>query len=198
MSTTTEYATVRDLPDVVQRALHTAGYGRRDIAVHTVTSVELASPAAGDGYRGFTILVDLATDRFQVMNGSWGGANPFTHSPVDSDHTRYTLPSHGVVIRGQVGGGRPVWAQIYVPAAMRDRMLTAAPSGPELTVRQLAVLHYYRCLISSYRKERLEREGLMGEIDGLVALGMLSRNRAGATQLTTKGKSLAPSQPPRM
>ena len=186
---TTTYVTVKDLDAPIQEALASVGYGRKDIAVKVSATVEL-SGASGDGYRAFAILVNLVTGDYETHQGSWGGTNAFTRTAVDDDTRHHTLPGHGVVITGQRGGGRPVYATLHIPASMTARILPPA-AGPELTPEMVEGLF---CHVSvrggAYRREALQRRNVTpATLDALVELGLISRNRAGATQVTTAGRN---------
>ncbi len=186
----TEYVTVKDLPPSVQDALRSVGYGRKDIGVIASTSVELGG-SAGDGSRAFTTLVNLTSGQYRTEMGSWGGPNMFTSNAVDSDKGRYALPADGVAIKGSKGGGQPVFAQLYVPASMVAKILPAAPE--DLTETDKNVLGCFMRLKSGqYRQDALKRHGGTADVvDSLVGRGYLSRNRAGATAITTAGKNHA-------
>lgn len=183
------YATVKDLPAPVIRALESVGYGRKDIRVEASTTVEL-SGSGGNGYQAFVTLVNLATGAHETRWGSWGGANMFNRdNPVDNDHGRYELPANGVAVRGSRGGGHPVYATLLVPASMVDRMLPAP--GADLTETEREALSIFKGYKGgAYRRDALNRANVTPEIiDGLVSKGLLSRNRAGATAITTDGKN---------
>lgn len=185
-----EYVKVADLDDVIRNALDGVGYRRADIEVKTVTQMQLGGQAYGDGYQAFTVLINLSTRECHTERGSWGGRNMFDRtSPMDNDERQYELPADGVVIKGQRGGGRPVSAQLYIPAAMRSRVLPAGPSE-SLTKLQIETLSIYKGTSPGYRRQCLERAGVTEAIiTSLVDMGLLSRNRAGAVQITTDGKN---------
>lgn len=184
-----EYVATKDLPDVVREALKSVGYGRADIAVETGTTVTLSS-SGGKGSRAFATLVNLANRTYQTSWGSWGGQNAFTpDNPVDNDSNSYPLPAHGVAIRGSRGGGRPVFATLYVPSAMRAKILPAATA--ELDETDKTALYCYKVYKGGeYRRDELNRHKI-GEtvISSLVDRGYLTRNRAGATAITTTGRN---------
>ncbi len=186
------YVKVSDLPAPIQQALESVGYGKKDIDVSAAVSVALASPAYGDGFRGFTILVNLTSGRFDTRHGSWGGSNPWDKgNPVDNDENTYTLPGDGVAIRGQRGGGHPVHATLHIPASMVSRMLPGPPV--DVTPEERAALNCYAHVrAGAYRKEALERAHVTAAtIDRLIERGWLTRNRAGACTITTAGKNVA-------
>lgn len=187
----TEYASVSDLPQVVRDALRFVGYGRTDIAVEVKTSVQL-SGSAGKGRRSFAAIVNLSSKRYEVVTGSWGGQNMFDRTnAVDNDDRTYPLPSNGLAIVGAQGGGQPVWAHIYAPAALTARILPA--KGPDVTPTEARILGCFKSLKSGpYRQDALKRHGCTeATLDSLAARGLLKRSRNGATQITTAGKNVA-------
>jgi hypothetical protein len=183
-----EYVSTRDLPAPVQAALKAVGHGRDRIEVIPAESVTLGS-SAGDGRRAFVVLVDLSTGEHRTVWGSWGGPNMFNRSnPVDNDHGAYALPGHGVAITGSAGGGGPVWAQLHVPASMVARILPGAPRE-ELSQVERDALYCHRSIKGgAYRRDELRRRRVPSStVDALVERGLLKRNRAGATAITTAG-----------
>ena len=188
-----EYVDVKNLDAPIRAALESLGYGRKDIDVRTVEKLELGDSGVGDGYRAYTCLVNMATGEHTTTWGSWGGANMFDRrNAVDNDTREYTLPPNGVVLKGHKGGGRPVAATLYIPAAMRARVLPAAPSE-DLPVTHKDALYCFRSYKSGpYRVQELRRRKVTQEVlDDLVTRGLLSRNRAGSMALTTAGKNAA-------
>lgn len=179
---------VNQLPRTLQSALSALGYGRKDISVDAAESV---SPfgAGGNGYREFFVAVNLATGQREERWGSWGGANPFNPTNrVDNATAEYAIPANVAVIKGSIGGGRPVSARIYVRP---DAMAPMLPAAPELTATETGALYCYRALKSGqYRQDELRRYGAdAATIDGLVSRGLLKRASNGATQITTEGKN---------
>jgi hypothetical protein len=187
-----EYVAVKDLPQVVQSALISVGYGCKDIQVKVQTSVQL-SGAGGSGRRSFAILVDLAANKYHVETGSWGGQNMFDRAnPVDNDFSSLPLPGNGAAIIGSQGGGHPVFARLVIPRSMVAKIITA-DRGPELSPVERVALGCYKSLKSGpYRQEALARAKVTpAMLDSLVARGYLKRSSNGATQITTAGKNLA-------
>lgn len=183
------HVAVTDLPPVVQQALKSVDYGRKDIRVEARTSVTL-SDSPGDGRRAFVTLVNLTAGTFTTVHGSWGGPNMFDRTNVvDNDHRPVTLPPDGLAIQGNRGGSHPVYATIYVSASMVDRMLP----GPavELTTVERDALYCHNSLKGgAYRKDELRRRKVdQATLDSLVERGFLNRNKAGAMSITTAGKN---------
>lgn len=183
------FAKVSDLPVSLRNALAALHYTRSDIEISARerTSIQVGG---GDGKRGFACLVDMAAGTHTVSWGSWGGANAFNpRNAVDCDSTEYDIPTHGAVISGTTGGGRPVYATITVHPASLAPLLPAAPAVTAIEAKVLAI---YAQLKSSARGEYLAQIPDAGVIvDSLVSRGFLDRNKAGATKITTTGRNSA-------
>ena len=193
------YAIVKQLPQVVQDTLASVGYGKADVEVSVVAEMNLMSNAYGDGYQGFTTILNLATGERETVRGSWGGSNPFESSPVDNDTRMYTLPAGAVVIKGQRGGGRPVSAHVYIASA--GELGGAIAETVELSADERAVLDAHKSLNSGGRKDyfggrwggyywdNADREPHTAVIARLAERGLLKVNKAGAVSITTEGKN---------
>ena len=185
---------VKDLPAPLIAALKEVGYGRRDIRVETATSYSPGG-AGGDGFRSFSVAVDLDTGHSKVLWGSWGGANMFNpQNQVDLDDKSYPLPTNGAVVKGTTGGSRPVYAYIVVNAANMAKLLPASDVA-ELTPQEMKALHSIGGLKSSGRADEFRRNGL-GEygpanplVKALVEKKMLKVSPSGIT-LTLDGKNV--------
>ena len=177
---------VRDLPRPLQTALSDAGYGQRDIAVQAAETVHTGG-GGGNGRRGGVVAVNLATGEVSpILWGAWGGCNMFGANPVD-DGGPLPIPPNGAIVTLTMGGGHPVLATIHVRPETLTPML---PAGPEVSDRDRWILAVFGGLKSFARPEYLSRGGVQDpEIDSLVSRGLLKRNRAGATQITTAGKN---------
>lgn len=180
------YIEVTALPDVVRAALADFGYRRKDIAVSASETFSFHG-AYGDGYKAIAIAVELATGHCKRYEGSWGGANPFTTQVADSGKTIPVAPGF-VVIDGQIGGGRPTSASLTVHPTT---MVPLLPAPVELTESEASALRAFGYKSGPYRQDAL-RNVPPSVLDGLVSRGLLSRNKAGATQLTTAGRNAKP------
>ena len=94
------YTQVKDLPESIQSALSSLGYGRKDISLEVAESI---SPrvGGGDGLRGFCCIVNIENGERKTDVGSWGGSNMFQESAVnrvDSDDNNYIIPPNFAVI----------------------------------------------------------------------------------------------------
>lgn len=179
---------VKDLTPAIRKALEAVRYGASDIPVEAAHEVTLAAPAGGAGMRGFVIILNLATGEFRRENGDWGGAG-LGRRLADYSREKMTLTDEAVVITGTTGHPR-TFARIYANPANVGRFL---PSGTEesLTdVEQQAIYCFAGIKGGEYRREEMRRRNVTPDVvDGLVERGYLKRNRAGATQITTKGKN---------
>lgn len=117
---------VKNLPDYLKKVLkNELKYGRREIEVRAATTIS-AQSIADDGCRGFVAIVDLAGQRCEVRKGSWG-CSGYGRIQVDQDNAERPMPPNGVVIKGQEGGGQPVYATIYAHPDILERVL--GPGG---------------------------------------------------------------------
>jgi len=184
---------VKELTPNVRRALESVGYGARDIQVTPAESVE-SGVAGGDGMRGFVLVLNLDTGASHTFNGSWGGVNIATpDNPVDSGsaHTgRIDIPANGAVIKGTRGYPR-TFATIYANPQAFGRMLPSGEPAEELTEEEAQAIYCFAAIKGGeYRRDEMRRRNVtQATVDALVARGYLKRNRAGATQITTKGKN---------
>lgn len=182
---------VKLLPPTVQSALREVGYGRRDIEVEARSSISLQD-MGGDGSRAFSVILNLETGDSKVFYGSWGGPNINTRgNPVDEDDRQHPIPMNGAVIQGHEGGGRPVYATLYVNPG---NMATLLPTKVQLDRDEDVALAIVSGLKPGYRAEAFEREGL-GSYDAtnpvllsLVKKGLVKATGAGV-QVTTEGKN---------
>jgi len=176
---------VSDLPGSVRAALKAVEYGRKDIEVLARETFDPSS-AGGDGYRGFVAACRMDdSDIYELSWGSWGGENMFkrTIEGLESE----TIPPHLAFLKGQIGGGRPTYAKLYVSPRAMNPALLAAPA--EVTAKEAKILGIFHSLKSGpYRKEALQNLGAtLVEIRSLVDRGFLKENKAGAIALTTDG-----------
>ncbi len=176
----------RELPQSLQDALASVGYHRPDIAIEVAERTRLCG-AYGDGYCAFAVGVNVNTGARQLHKGSRGGGNPYCNAIVDAQPT-LDLPPGRAVILGLAGGGRPVSARIVVgPGTMNPQLL--APVS-DVTDKERKILAVYGGIKGGHRDGYLRRLGATpAEIDSLIARGFLSRNKAGATAITTAGKN---------
>jgi len=187
---------VKSLPIPLQRALAELKYNRRDIEVAKATTYDMMG-AGGDGYRSFCAIVDLKTGRNQVHWGSWGGSNMFNPTnPVDTDSQRYPLSSGTGVIKGTVGGGKPVYAYLLLhPDDMESIVQPSTGGSVELTPEEKKALSIIGGYISSARRDMFRMEGLGGYsptnplIVSLAKKGLIKVTGTGI-QVTLEGRNM--------
>lgn len=182
---------VKDLPPVLQRALKEVSYGKRDIEIEAKSSVSVQG-AGGDGYQEFAVILNLETGESKTLMGSWGGANPFSpRNQVDLDDRQHAIPMNGAVIKGTRGGGRPVYATIYLNPGNMNTLL--APPV-DLTPQEDVALAIIGAIKPAYRGDSFSRKGLGQYVAGnpliksLEAKGLVKTTGAGI-QITTAGKN---------
>lgn len=178
---------VKELSAGLRAVLARVAYHRADIAVEAAETVDV-HVAGGSGRRGFAFVVNLDTGAFEGRMGSWGGQNMFVRGPVD-DGEVVSLPENGAVVKGTTGNG--TYARIFAHPAAFGRLLPSGEAEETLTDEEAVALGAHVCLKGGqYRRDCLQRNRVRPEtIDGLVDRGYLKRNRAGATQVTTKGRN---------
>lgn len=183
------YVKISSLPSSIQAALKEAGYNRKDIQVNTAETV-CPRPPSAQGKRGFTAVCVLADDsqEYKMTWGSWGGSNMFVKT-IDDVHENVDIPENVAFVMGTSSSpGYPGYAYIYVhPKNMNPSLL---PSEGSVSEREAKILAIFRSLKSAYRKEYLDgMKASDEEITSLVSRGYLSRNKAGATAITTQGRN---------
>jgi hypothetical protein len=182
------YHETKDLSPALRSALKALGYARRDVEVVVAEEVSSLAPS-GEGIQGFVCFVNLDTGAREVVRGSWGGANIFASSLVDRDE-KVSLPPNGAAIVGTSGYGG-TWARVYAHPAAFGAMIGSGEGQEELSAIEQKALYCFVALKGGeYRREELRRRKVSGEVvDSLVERGYLKRSKAGAVQVTTKGKN---------
>lgn len=185
------YVETKTLPPTILKALETVRFNRPTIGVY-VRDTECMSSPSGTGMRGFTVLLDIDSGRSETWQGSWGGSNPFTTSPVDGDTSMRPLPPNGCVISGHEGGGKPVYATLTIHPSRAVKLLPAATD--ELTDRQKALMCVFARYNSKGRSDWFGRNGAAteAELGELESKGFIKRNKAGAVTCTASGRNVAP------
>ncbi len=177
----------KELPESLKAALREVGYGAQDVAVEVASTVSPLSPG-GEGQRGFSAVVELATGRSKVHRGNWGGGSPATQAQVDVDDRDSPLLPGFAIIKGATGNR--TFATIFLNP---ENVAKYLPAPVELTSRELGILAQYRSLSSAGRRDEWQRypesKPTDVEIDALVAKGLLAKNKAGAVSMTTEGKN---------
>jgi hypothetical protein len=161
------YVSVSSLPDDVWTLLRDVNFNKSSIAVKSAETYRFHTPY-GDGYQTFA-----------------GGRNLHETRRADVDEQEHKIPMNGAVISGQRGGAGPVSATLFVHPSNMPRYL---PAGEMVSEAEARILVMYRSYTSAYRKENLKVKD-EPVIVGLVARGLLKRNKAGATSITEAGKN---------
>lgn len=179
---------VKELSAAIRRALESVSYGARDIRVVAAESVESGS-GAGAGSRGFATAVNVETGERKTITGDWGGSGLGRHT-LDQPGQRMEIPPNGVVIKGSMGYPR-TFATIYAHPQTFGAMLPSGEPAEQLTdADQQAIYCFAAIKGGEYRRDEMRRRNVTeATVDSLVERGYLKRNRAGATQITTKGKN---------
>jgi hypothetical protein len=180
---------VRELSPALQSALKSVRYGAKSVEVIPAETLDIGD-AGGSGQRAFAVAVNLDTGERAGTVGSWGGPNPFTSNPVDAGE-RVAIPENGAIVKGTMGYPR-TFAWVYAHPTAMGRMLPSGEPEVTFTEAELWALHCHAHVKGgAYRREELSRrDGAAEAIDGLVSRGYLSRNRAGATAITTAGRNV--------
>lgn len=188
------YVDVKSLPETIQAALRNAGVNRPMVSIKPRETDCVATGAYGDGYQGFTILLDIDSgETSDTFRGSWGGNNPFVANQVDLDDRQRPVPPNACIIHGQRGGGRPASASLVIHPSRAAKLLPAA-SSDELSPRLKTLLAVYKSYNTRGRAEWFERHGrgTDAEISELAAKGLIKVNKAGAVTVTADGRNAAP------
>ena len=180
------YAKVQSLPACLQSLLSSLGYHKPDVEVIAAESTYVDSITSVGSRAAFAVL-NLATGESRILQGSWGGPNPFETTTIDRlANGQYAIPPNGAVVKGVTGGH--TWLQVYVRP---DTMAPLLPPAAKASDGQLAYLFLLKSVVPSYRKEAIARVGVtVQDIDSCVAAGWAKRNKAGATSITTEGKNV--------
>ena len=179
------YTLVKDLPETIQTALESINFHKKDINIEIKEKVCVQS-MGGNGYRNFSVIVDIVSGECKTLKGSWGGANPWNNNNrIDLDDQQYTIPENICVILGREGGSCPVMASITM--SPKNIVPGLLPEKSSLTKEEINILEIFKGIKASYRKEYLIGKNEL--VNKLVDGGYLKKNANGATQITTLGKN---------
>lgn len=180
---------VKDLPQSIRDVLKTLKYHRREIVVIPQERVVLGS-SGGNGYRAFVAIVNVETGIHRIERGSWGGPNMFSKSnAVDNDNTPHAIPENGAVIIGNEGGGRPVYATIYVNPSMISGFLPVEKDV--VSAREKRIIAVVRSYTGTDRDREFSMMGVkQNEVDELIRRQLLGRTAKGSVTITNRGKAV--------
>lgn len=180
------YSQVKELPEAIQRALSSIGYNRSDIAIEVKDKVS-PQVSGGDGQRGVFMMIDLANNNFQKIQGSWGGANAFNPGNIVDNCDKPVMLNDGIVaVSGSTG--YKTFATLYVSNANVVKTLPVV----DITPRQKWILFTMLTLTSAGRKneyKRVSKEPTEEEFLALKQLGFITIAKNGAMKITTNGKN---------
>lgn len=184
------YVATKELPPSVRKTLKTIGYGKADIGIVSSETV-VVGQGGGDGRRSFYAILALdGSVEPKVEYGSWGGANPFETFRVDHDQTKHPIAPGYAVVVGSESGGTHVHCTMHVHPSNLAPLL---PAKADLTDRQRSTLRVFKSFTSAGRKSEWENypetKPTEAELEALIGLGLLKKNKAGALSITTKGKN---------
>lgn len=187
------FVDTKELPDCVKRALASVGFHKPSVAVKAAETFTVASHCAFEGNRAHTVAVNLSTGEHVKESGAWNGANPFAAAPADHDKRERALLPGFVVIQGE-SGGRGAFFEIFAHPETMAKVLTVGESADALTADEQTAINTISGYKASYRKAEYERMGwtparIEATLSALAAKGLVTRNKAGATQITTAGKN---------
>jgi hypothetical protein len=179
---------VKTLPDTLRAALKSVEYHCTDIGVEVSDKVS-ANAQGSAGSRGFVLVVDIASGEMKRHMGSWGGASACENRQVDLDTNTYDMRPGFAVISGSMGYPR-TFATMYLHP---ENMAKYLPAAPQVSDRDRTILDQFNGLTSAGRKDEWSRypqsRPTETELNSLVSRGLLARNAAGATRITTAGKN---------
>lgn len=179
---------IKDLPAVIQNALASVNFNKKDIEIKVAETIE-PRPPSGQGKKGFVSVCNLSTGAHRTTWGSYGGSNMFTKT-IDDVQGSVDIPVDGAFILGlgDAGPGFPAMAWIYVhPNNMNQSLL---PASADVTEKESKILAIFKGYKSSYRANELQRIGATkAEVDALVERKFLFRNSAGSVTITTMGRN---------
>jgi hypothetical protein len=191
MTTSPVYVPTKELPQSVKDALKSVGYDRRDIGIVASETVSVGQ-GGGDGRRSFYAIVSLdGLVEPKVEYGSWGGANPFEMKRVDHDQVNHPIHPGYAVIVGSESGGTRVYATMHLHPSNLAPLL---PAKAEISDRLRGILKDFVSLTSAGRKAEWEiyntsSKPTSEELETLIGMDLLKKNKAGAVSITTKGKN---------
>ncbi len=178
---------LKELPSSLRDALKRVNYHAQDVGVVAQDKV-IPNPYAGEGQKGFVLVIDINTGKSRDLPGGWGGANYNDPREIDFAGKAVSIPAGGAIIIGTEGHPRTM-ATIYVNPEMIAAML---PAGPEVSDRDKMILRSIRSYTSAGRKEIFRDQKVKPEeVDALVGRGLLKKTKSGALSITTDGKNMA-------
>lgn len=181
---------LHDLPHPIQHHIrNTLGLTPADVQVFVAPKVT-PMDSYGNGHRAHFAMVHNAGEKpTRTTYGSWGGLNPFERNPLSvtahQDREVPIPPGHSIVMGSSQKNVMGVWFHPDDIAKLLPHQET-----PDLGEHHFHALAAYTGLKPFARAEHFARRGVTKQhIDDLVDKKMLTRNKVGATQITTAGKN---------
>lgn len=181
----------QDVPAALRRAV--GFYTGRTFHVEGTESVSIQGTIWSGGTRSTYLLVrmsDGSTAPLDTSKASVKPGDPFGWIP-DVEGSSLALPEGYAVAEHCIFCGKDMGIHFYVHPSNLAPLL---PAPVTLTERQMRILTVFAGIKASYRKEELRRYGIdLTDEDkqGLVALGLMTINKAGAAALTIEGRNAA-------
>lgn len=181
---------IKSLPAHVQNAIAKVKHSGRDIECIECDTVN-PEYYGNDGSRGVFGIFD-SSGYGQIHYGSWGGPNMFSSPAVDKFDHDVNLPDGKFALKGS--NGNLNYIKLYANASTLAELFPQKDVDIELTDIEREVLWAHKNLKSSYRKEHYYRHKITAAqlelaLDSLVGSGLIKRNKAGATSITTDGRN---------
>lgn len=180
------YISVKELPQYIQKILkENLNYHKKDIKFNITNDVSPLE-CGGDGLKYYFCAINLITQKYEILWGSWGGANIFNpQNRVDLDDGKYIIPDNAIVIKGCIG--HYSYASIYCKDSVIQQYL---PKPVDISDLEVSCLYCFTAFKGGhYRKEELNRRNIKQEvIDACISKGWLKQHGKGLS-ITTEGKN---------
>lgn len=181
---------IKSLPAHVQNAIAKVKHSGRDIECIECNTVN-PEYYGSDGSRGVFGIFD-SNGYGQIHYGSWGGPNMFSSPAVDKSNVDVNLPDGKFALKGSNGNFN--YIKLYANASTLTELCPQKNVDTELTDIEREVLWAHVNRTSAYRKQhyydhKITAAQLELALDSLVGNGLIKRNKAGATSITTDGRN---------
>jgi len=180
------YSKVKDLPNIIQKALSNIGYNKSDIEILVRDKISPMN-AGSSGQKGFFTMINLATSDVKSISGSYGGSNIFNQDNI-VDNCDQSVPLNDGVVALKGSTGYKTFATLYVNNA---NVISTLPNT-EVTPRQRWILYAMHGLTSAGRKNefaRAKKPPTIEEFKALEAMGFITIAKNGSMRITTNGKN---------
>jgi len=182
---------VDSLPELVRATVRGFGQSKGVVTMHSALEDTLFV-VGGRGKIGRAAVLNLRAGEKKSYAGSYGGPNPFSESPVDTQKSAVEITTDTVLVKAVTGGGKAPYVWIIVhPTKFAE--LRPDVSLDDLSTGEKLALSLILSYTSAGRKGEFARDGLghYGPenpfIKGLVRAGLL-RIVAQSVRVTNQGK----------